>query len=85
MGQTKATATGKGYLGAIMVHRNSGVIGVVDSVIEAQVGWQPQITLKLRDGSVRKGHLGEFKDASATQRKKFATNPESGATTPAIP
>ena len=75
MGKTKAPATGKGYLGEIMVHRITGQIGVVENVVEAQTGWPPQITLKLQDGSYKKGNLGDFKDANPAQKKKFSANP----------
>ena len=78
MGKTKTSATGKGYLGEIMIHRISGEVGVVEHVIEAQIGWPPQITLKLRNGAFKKGNLGDFKDASAAQKKKFSTNSAQG-------
>jgi hypothetical protein len=71
MGKLKSSATGKGYLGEIMVHKVSGQAGIVENVIESQAGWPPQITLKLKDGSVKKGKLGDFKDASAEQKKAF--------------
>ena len=71
MGRTKTAATGRGYLGEIMVHRISRAIGVVDSIVEAQAGWPPQITLKLKDGSLKKGKLSDFKDASASEKKKY--------------
>ena len=38
MGKTKASATGKGYLGEIMVHRISGEVGIVENVVEAHDG-----------------------------------------------
>ena len=63
--------TGQGYLGEIMVHRISGQVGVVENVIEAQAGWAPQITLKLADGSLKKGKLSDFKEASGEQKKAF--------------
>lgn len=78
MGKTKASVTGKGYLGEIMVHRISGEIGVVVNVAEAKAGWPPQVTLKLRNGSVKKGNLGDFKDASAVQKKTFSADPVQG-------
>lgn len=78
MGKTKAAATGKGYLGEIMVHRISGAVGVVANVIEAQAGWPPQITLQLPDGSLKKGNLSDFKDASAAQKQKFSAHPAKG-------
>jgi hypothetical protein len=40
------------------------------SVVEAQAGWPPQITLKLPNGAYRRGNLSEFKDATAAQKKK---------------
>ena len=66
------TATGSGYLGEIMVHKASHAVGVVDKVVEAQAGWPPQITLKLKDGTLRKGKLGDFKEATAKEKKEFA-------------
>ncbi len=72
MGKTKTAATGRGYLGEIMVHRISRAVGVVESLVEAQAGWPPEITLKLKDGTLRKGKLSDFKEASAAEKKKFA-------------
>ena len=71
MGKTKSSATGRGYLGEIMVHRVSGQVGIVESVIEAQAGWPPEITLKLNDGSQKKGKLSDFKEATGEQKKTF--------------
>ncbi|HXU75835.1 MAG TPA: hypothetical protein VN794_04660 [Methylomirabilota bacterium] len=71
MGKLKNSATGKGYLGEIMVHRVSGQVGIVENVVEAQAGWAPEITLKLQDGSLKKGKLSDFKDASGEQKKSF--------------
>lgn len=75
MGKNKVSGTGEGYLGEIMVHRISGEVGVVENVLVAQAGWPPQITLKLADGSLRKGKLSDFKEASGGQRKKFTPPP----------
>jgi hypothetical protein len=75
MGKTKAASTGRGYLGEIMVHRISGEIGVVENVVEAHDGWPPEITLKLKSGSFKKGKLSDFKEATAAEKKQFA--PES--------
>jgi len=71
MGKLKNSATGKGYLGEIMVHRVSGQVGIVENVVEAQAGWAPEITLKLQDGSLKNGKLSDFKDASGEQKKSF--------------
>ena len=71
MGKTKIPATGEGYLGEIMVHRLTRAIGVVENVIEAKAGWAPQLGLKLKDGSVKKGKLSDFREPSATEREKF--------------
>ena len=68
MGKMKNPATGDGFLGEIMVHKISHAVGVVDSVIEARDGWPPQIALKLPDGSLKKGRLSDFRDASARER-----------------
>ncbi|MSU59566.1 MAG: hypothetical protein EXS35_15575 [Pedosphaera sp.] len=70
MGKTKTPATGDGYLGEIMVHRITRAVGVVDTVIEAQAGWPPQITLKLKDGSLKKGKLSDFREPTATEREQ---------------
>ena len=72
MGKTKIPATGEGYLGEIMVHRLSRLPGVVENVIEANAGWPPQITLKLKDGSVKKGKLSDFREPGNSERAKFS-------------
>jgi hypothetical protein len=69
MSKAKIPATGQGYLGEIMVHRIAHVVGVVSDVIEAQAGWPPQITLKLPDGSVKKGKLSDFREPTSAERK----------------
>ena len=74
MGKSKISATGDGYLGETMVHRISREVGVVESVIEAQAGWPPQITLKLKDGSVKKGKLSDFREPSASERKSVTAS-----------
>jgi hypothetical protein len=71
MGKLKNSVTGKGYLGEIMVHKVSGQAGIVENVIEARAGWAPEITVKLADGSIRKGKLSDFKEATREQRKAF--------------
>lgn len=70
MSKTKIPATGEGYLGETMVHRLTRAVGVVESVTEAKAGWPPQITLKLSDGSVKKGKLSDFREPSSTEREK---------------
>ena len=76
MGKLKKAATGDGYLGEVMVHKISRAAGVVDAVVEAQAGWPPQISLRLKDGSLKKGNLSDFREASAKEKKDFpATNP----------
>jgi len=72
MGKAKRSGTGEGYLGEIMVHRISGEVGTVDSVVEAKAGWAPEITLKLADGSVKKGRLSDFREPSGAERKKIS-------------
>jgi hypothetical protein len=79
MGRTKNSITGHGYLGEIMVHRVTGRVGTVANVVEARDGWPPEITLKLENGSLVKGKLSEFKDASATEKQKFPQEPAAGA------
>lgn len=71
MSKMKIPATGEGYLGEIMVHRLTRAIGVVEQVIEAKAGWTPQLTVKLADGTVRKGKLSDFREPSGTEREKF--------------
>ena len=68
MGKTKIPATGEGFLGEIMVHKISRAVGVVDHVTEARDGWPPQIALKLPDGTLKKGRLSDFRDASVKER-----------------
>ena len=73
MSKAKVPATGEGYLGEIMVHRQTRAIGVVEVVVEAQAGWPPQITLKLKDGSVKKGRLNDFREPTITERESYST------------
>ena len=75
MGKLKSSNTGKGYLGEIMVHKVSGEVGIVENVVEAQAGWPPELTLKLKDGSVKKGRIGDFRAATADQKKAFPEQP----------
>lgn len=70
MGKSKISATGQGYVGETMVHRASGAVGIVESVIEAKAGWPPEIALKLADGAVKKGKLSDFREPSGAERKK---------------
>jgi len=76
MGKTKIAATGQGYVGETMVHRASGAVGVVESVIEAKAGWPPEIALKLADGAIKKGKLSEFREPRAAERKKVPVSEE---------
>ena len=71
MSKTKIPATGEGYLGEIMVHRISHAVGVVENVTEAKAGWPPEITLKLADGSFKKGKLSDFREPSKAERKSI--------------
>jgi hypothetical protein len=75
MGKAKTAATGGGYVGEILVHKISRQIGVVEAVREAQAGWPPEISLKLKDGSIKKGKLSDFKEVSREQKKKFNGSP----------
>jgi hypothetical protein len=72
MSKAKVPSTGEGYLGETMVHRNSRALGVVENVIEAKAGWPPEITLKLPDGTVKKGRLSDFREPNAAERKKIS-------------
>ena len=55
-----------------MVHRISREVGVVESVLEAKAGWPPEITLKLKDGSFKKGKLSDFREPSSGERKRIS-------------
>jgi hypothetical protein len=70
VGKSKIPETGKGYLGEVMVHKITHEVGVVENVVEAQAGWPPQVTVKLKDGSLKKGKLSDFRDASGAEKKK---------------
>jgi hypothetical protein len=72
MAKAKKPETGEGYLGEIMVHRLSRGVGVVENVLEARDGWPPEITLKLKDGSIRKGKLSDFREPSNAERKEIS-------------
>ena len=72
MSKAKVPETGAGYLGETMVHRISRAMGVVENVIEAKAGWPPEITLKLPDGSIKKGRLSDFREPTSAERKKIS-------------
>jgi hypothetical protein len=72
MGKSKKPATGEGYLGEIMVHKISHAVGVVENVTEATAGWPPQITLKLADGTFKKGRLSDFREPSIAERERIS-------------
>lgn len=72
MGKAKVPATGEGYLGEIMVHRISHAVGVVEGVTEAKAGWPPQLTLKLKDGSFKKGRLSDFREPTSAEREQIS-------------
>jgi hypothetical protein len=72
MSKFKVPATGEGFLGETMVHKLTHDVGVVDNVIEGKAGWQPQITLKLADGTFKKGKLSDFREPSASERKRIS-------------
>ena len=74
MGKAKKPETGDGYLGETMVHRISRAVGVVESVLEAKHGWPPEITLKLKDGSLKKGRLSDFREPTSAERKKMSSS-----------
>ncbi len=71
MGKSKNPATGEGFLGEIMVHKLSRAMGVVEHVDEAKAGWPPQITVKLTDGTLKKGRLSDFREPSGNERAKI--------------
>ena len=72
MGKIKIPATGEGFLGETMVHKLSRAVGVVEQVTEAQSGWPPQLTLKLADGTYKKGRLSDFRNPSGNERAKIS-------------
>jgi hypothetical protein len=72
MSKVKVPETGAGYLGETMVHKISRAMGVVENVIEAKAGWPPEITLKLPDGSVKKGRLSDFREPTHAERNKIS-------------
>jgi hypothetical protein len=72
MSKAKVPETGAGYLGETMVHRISHAVGIVENVIEAKDGWPPQITLKLPDGTLKKGKLSDFREPTSAERKKIS-------------
>jgi hypothetical protein len=74
MAKFKVPATGEGYLGEIMVHRLSHGVGIVDSVVEGKAGWPPQIALKLKDATLKKGKLSDFREPSRTERETFSAS-----------
>jgi len=75
MSKAKVPSTGEGYLGEIMVHRATRAVGVVENVIEARAEWPPQITLKLKDGSRKKGKLSDFREPNHAEREQFEAAP----------
>ena len=72
MGKSKIPETGKGYLGEVMVHKITHEVGIVENVVEAREGWPPQLTVKLKDGTLKKGKLSDFRDATAGEKKKHS-------------
>src|ERR1017187_5922566 len=72
MGKSKIPETGAGYLGETMVHRISHAVGVVEGVIEAKAGWPPEITLKLPDGTFKKGKARRFPEPNRPGGKKIS-------------
>ena len=72
MGKAKSQATGDGYLGEIMSHRTTGTVGIVDNVHGASAGWAPEITLKLKDGSFKRGPLNDFREPRTAERKQYS-------------
>jgi hypothetical protein len=71
MSKSRKPTTGEGYLGEIMVHRTTRSVGIVADVVEGRDGWAPQITLKLSDGTLRKGKLSDFRDPTASERRSL--------------
>lgn len=73
MSKTKSPATGEGYLGETLVHKISRAVGIVESVTEAQAGWPPHITLKLANGSFKKGRLSDFREPTSGERGSISS------------
>lgn len=69
MSKSKKPGTGEGYLGETMVHRTTRAVGVVKNIVEARDGWPPQLTLKLADGSTKKGRLSDFRELRGSEGK----------------
>jgi hypothetical protein len=74
MAKAKKPETGEGYLGETMVHKISRAVGVVENVVEARDGWPPEITLKLKDGSFKKGKLSDFREPTNAERKEISAS-----------
>jgi hypothetical protein len=74
MSKSKTPATGEGYLGEIMVHKISRAVGVVENVIEGKAGWPPQITLKLKDGTFKKGRLSDYREPRGAERAQISSS-----------
>ena len=55
-----------------MVHKITRAVGVVENVTEAKAGWPPQITLKLADGTFKRGKLSDFREPSAAERGQIS-------------
>jgi len=72
MSKAKVPETGAGYFGETMVHRISRAMGVMENVIEAKAGWPPEITLKLPDGTFKKGRLSDFREPTSAEREKIS-------------
>jgi hypothetical protein len=47
-------------------------VGIVESVTESQAGWPPEISLKLPDGSIKKGRLSDFREPTSAERKEIS-------------
>ena len=77
MSRTKNPGTGEGYPGSVMVHRITRAVGIVENVVAARDGWAPELILKLSDGSLKKGKLGDFREPTKAERKTIA--PEQSA------
>lgn len=46
---------------------------MVEKIVEAQSGWPPEVTLKTKQGLVKKGKLSEFREASGEEKKKYSS------------
>ncbi len=52
---------------------------MVEKVVESKIGWAPEITVRLKDGSIKKGKLSDFREASQNEKNKHTEGTEKPA------